>query len=55
MRLIGLLNYIYTKNENQRCFSPLFLMCPLSVWGQSADELLSKVSMHFPGVKMTMR
>lgn len=22
----------------------LFLMCPLSVWGQSADELLSKVS-----------
>lgn len=45
MRLIGLLNYIYTlKMKTLTLLFSLFLMCPLSVWGQSADELLSKVS-----------
>lgn len=45
MRLIGLLNYIYTlKMKTLTLLFSLFLMCPLSVWEQSADELLSKVS-----------
>jgi multidrug resistance protein, MATE family len=39
MRLIGLLNYIYTlKMKTLTLLFSLFLMCPLSVWGQSADD-----------------
>lgn len=52
MRIIRLLNYIYTlKMKTLALIFFLFLTCPLAVRGQSANELLTKVSEALSGGK----